>query len=577
MTLARAFRLTAITIVVAAIVDPVLPRASARPQPIAVVVIAPEQDLPRADREAERLRRALGDDHPVSVRHHDPERDASACPAEGGCVVISSGAAPSRWTDGADLIGALYVPVAAAPAIVRRTAAPERVSINGLGWLEVEIAARRPTTVAVAVRDEGVLVGRGADVALASAGEVQTVRVDWTPLAVGARRLQVNLETGAGDSSTPSADVGVEIVAERSPVVMYEPESTWLGTFVRRAVAADPRFRFDAVTRLAPGLSAGAPGGLTRAALDATGTVIVSAPDALTAAEVDLLDGFVSRRGGSLIVLPVARPTGPVTRILPPIVAEHLRAEPRRAGRLRASEFLTFDGAAPGVTVLAAVDEGPLVVAAARGRGRVVASGALDAWRFRGDEGDFERFVGGVVDAAVRAAGDTLEITLDPLAGPGARTPLTVEWRAIDDLPSDLTAGADVTCADGYRAPVRLWPGGRRGVFSGWVHVPHPTTCTVEARIDGPGGPARTRALRIAPGLQRPPGDPDALARAVAAHGGVLVEGDNLTPLLTRTRARRLAPTTTYDTRPMRSPWWILPLTACLGAEWWLRRRAGQR
>ncbi len=576
MSPARAFRLAAIAIVVVATIDPVWPRAGALPQPMAVVMIAPVSDPARASGVAEHVRSALSDDHAVSVHHHEPGRDASACPAEGGCIVISSGAVPSRWTAGAELIGAIYVPDTAPPAVVRRTTSPGRVSVNGLGWLEVEVGARRATTVAVEVRDAGVLVGREPDVALASAGEVRTVRVAWTPLAVGARRLQVNLATEPGSHAASPTDVGVEVIAERSPVVMYEPEMTWLGTFVRRVIDADPRFRLDARTRLAPGVAAGAPGGLTRAALAAAGVVIVTAPDALSASEVDLLDRFVSSRGGSLVVLPVRRPTGPVTRILPPIVAEHLRAEPRAAGPLRASEFLTFDGTAPGVTVLTSVDEGPLVVAAARGRGQIVASGALDAWRFRGDAG-FNRFFASVVEGAVRAAGETLEVALDPLAAPGARAALTVEWRAIDDLPSAITAGADVTCDDGYAAPVRLWPGGRRGVFTGSVQVPHPTTCTVEARIGEPGGLARARALLVAPALQHPMGDPQALARGVAAHGGVLVDGDDLSALAARTRARRSAPRTVHDTRPMRSPWWILPLTACLGAEWWLRRRAGQR
>jgi hypothetical protein len=28
---------------------------------------------------------------------------------------------------------------------------------------------------------------------------------------------------------------------------------------------------------------------------------------------------------------------------------------------------------------------------------------------------------------------------------------------------------------------------------------------------------------------------------------------------------------------PMHSPWWIVPFAACLGVEWWLRRRSGLR
>jgi hypothetical protein len=73
----------------------------------------------------------------------------------------------------------------------------------------------------IEVYDEEALVGF-AD----PAGQTEA-DVTWVPLAVGARALRVTAEDD-------EAHVGVVVDATPMPLLFYEPETTWLGTFVRR-------------------------------------------------------------------------------------------------------------------------------------------------------------------------------------------------------------------------------------------------------------------------------------------------------------------------------------------------------
>jgi hypothetical protein len=245
---------------------------------------------------------------------------------------------------------------------------------------------------------------------------------------------------------------------------------------------------------------------------------------------------------------------------------------------LRASELVTFDASAAGVTVLEAVEGRPVVLSSARGRGRMVISGALDAWRYRDGTGQFSRFFTALVAAAAEAAGQSLQVTLeDGVIGTGQRTSVKVEWRAIEEIPSAVVAAAELRCDNGSVAPVRLWPGARRGVFTGTVHAMLPGACTVEASIIQPSQLSASAALLVTEHRLRPLGNPSALDAAIAAHGGVIVDEGSEAAIVARVRERLPAQRELRDGRPMRSPWWILPFAVCLGGEWWLRRRSGRR
>jgi hypothetical protein len=64
----------------------------------------------------------------------------------------------------------------------------------------------------------------------------------------------------------------------------------------------------------------------------------------------------------------------------------------------------------------------------------------------------------------------------------------------------------------------------------------------------------------------------DAIA---AAHGVPLVTVTAEDELLRHIRAQEVDDLEQVTLRPMRSPFWLVPFVACLGGEWWLRRRSG--
>ena len=107
MMVERGLRVAAVAIAIAALTDPVVTRDAEATQALSIAVIEPA--TVEAVASAGRLRSALASDYTVSVRAHPREATASACPSEGGCIVISQGTMPNRLTAGADVIGAVRV------------------------------------------------------------------------------------------------------------------------------------------------------------------------------------------------------------------------------------------------------------------------------------------------------------------------------------------------------------------------------------------------------------------------------------------------------------------------------------
>jgi hypothetical protein len=95
----------------------------------------------------------------------------------------------------------------------------------------------------------------------------------------------------------------------------------------------------------------------------------------------------------------------------------------------------------------------------------------------------------------------------------------------------------------------------------------------VSVEVDGwtTGGRAVTR---VVPDAAMPPPAWRGLQAFVEARGGVLVTPDRLVQHL---RASVRPVDTRRARHPLRSAWWILPFAACLGGEWFLRRRRGAR
>ena len=394
------------------------------------------------------------------------------------------------------------------------------------------------------------------------------------PLAAGPRRLRVVARAPDADARADvEAETVVNVGASPVPIVLYEPEATWTGTFVRRALESDPRFQLAGRVQVTPALSVtrGKGDRLRQDALREAPVVIVTAAERLSAGEVELLDRFARVRGGSVVLLPETEVTGPVARLAPSVDRSEQEAEPQSVGALRARDILSFQPSA-GVTAIATSGDRAVIVMRPVGRGRIVVSGALDAWRYR-DDGAFNRFWTGLIAEAASAAGPTVSARLDrTLLEPGETTNVHVEWRSLDEIPSTVTAEASVECA-GDSQPIRLWPDGRRGSFVGSVEPSRPGTCAVTASVGDTTRPATTSFI-TATNVRRAIAGSDAFGRVIAAQGGTVVGPSGLESLAARARATLQSGRERQDTRPMHSPWWIVPFAACLGAEWLLSRRS---
>jgi hypothetical protein len=555
MIVRAALRAAAIAIAMLAYIDPVIMRDLPQRPPLTIVTLRSE-DVSHA----ERLQGRLSPNYDVTVQMADPASLAAGCPTSGGCVLVSRGEVPRRLTAGATVIGALRVgrtPEADSPTLddVR---VPHTVHRDGASSIHVTLT--RPVA-RVDVLDGDVLVGS------AEPGESLEVDVTWVPLAGGARALRVV----AGDDVE---DVGVVVETAPAPVFVYEPEPTWSGTFVRRAIEDDPRFAVVGRTRVAPPVTVtrGDGGPLSAAAVGNAAAVVVTAPHALSPADVQVLDRFVTRRGGSLLVIPDQRPAGAVLQLLPRVSGQRRDTQPRAVGPLRVREWLTFEPGA-GTAALAVVDGEPVVMSRAIGRGRVIVSGALDAWRFRDDESSFGAFWTGLVWEAAMAAGQPLHLRAEHvLVRPGEPIRVDAELQSFDEVPMPLSASGSMTCG-GQREAVRWWPGGRRGTFTSVARPQDSGHCELHLAV---GDNTATLALVVQQDVQRGGTHPDALETAVHAHGGVVADiGDGETALIDRASARLPAVEMSTPTSPMRAPYWLIVFAACLGSEWWLRRQAG--
>jgi hypothetical protein len=578
----HALRAAAVLIAIAGVADPAFTRKALMRAPLTVVVLTdvphPTQSESALWTTAQRVRAAAGIDE-VHLRAHAFEWEAAACPRAGVCVVVSDGRAPRRMTDGAVVAGA--VRVAAAPrheVVIARVETSGPASLYANGRLQVTLAARSaPETSTLRVLDGGAIVGEATHQWPADKrgqAAASSVDVEWVPIDRGLRHLRVAL---ASDHELSAArDIAVDVRDEPRPVLVYESAATWLGTFVRRAIEADPRTRVEGVTRLGPSTTVARGSGmrLTAESLARVGLVVIAAPDQLSQNDVDLLQRFVRDRGGSVILLPDRMLAGPVTTLVPRFTLEPATASPRPIGPLRASEVLTFEANTPGLTVLESLGDRPAIVSRAVGRGRVIVSGALDAWRSRDGEPSFAQFWSGLAIDALAAAGAPVEVQIDrPLLRPGQTSTVRVELRALD-TPTELLVEARARCGSTDR-PLRLWPEARRGSFAGTFEARESGVCTIAAEVSSAVEPATARVLisddaqvAFVPGTE--------LDGAVVAHGGVVVEAGEEHQLATRIRDGVPPVPGVRESRPMRSPWWIAIFASCLSVEWWLRRRSGR-
>jgi hypothetical protein len=384
----------------------------------------------------------------------------------------------------------------------------------------------------------------------------------------------------------------VAVDLRRSPfhVRFHDSRPSWATTFLRRALEADPRFEVAGTTFSSRAISVqtGNPMPLGDPDLDASEVVIVGGLDQLTFADAHALERFMRERGGAIVVVPDQRIDAGAARDLlgGTETAERLLEQPaslvvtRGGVPLQASELLVLRAGPGGETLarLPGADASPVIVTMPRGDGRLLFSGAMDAWRFRGtDDRAFDRFWQSTIAGLAMGVPPAVDVHVDPpLLRPGERGNVVVRVRA---------SGAAVSASiDGD--PIRLIPDPEAGVFRGRFtagNASDRSTITVNAAVPDPRG-AGSRSLgasrtlvvhrdvdRLAmPALPR-------LSMLADSHRGIDVTPARIAELERFVRANVVPPRTSQVRHPMRSAWWFFPFAACLSAEWWLRRRTGLR
>lgn len=573
----RILRALALAIAVAGFVDPAVPVQ--RPSPIDVQVRS--DGSPAAGLVRDRLAAEL----PPHVR-------LGSMPGSAAVVVIGDRIAPD------DL--ATQVPIS-----IVLPGGPPNVRVEAAGRPPVLVAGQS-VSLAATVRGAGV-AGRRTTAVLAQAGvELGRVDHDWTgdgPVEIdmpyvppAAGRHVVRIAAIPLDGETRVDDNAVDLVVQVEDralrILVHETRPTWAAGFVRRALESDPVFSVASTQRSSQGISTRAgdpPRRLAAGDLEPFDAVVVGAPEDLAARDVAALEAFASVRGGAVIVLPDRVPSGPYVSLLPRGFREVLLDRPVRlvapAGpSFRASELAVAREPGPAAVPLAALEDGtPIVAWWPMGEGRLVYSGALDGWRFRGlDDDGFARFWRQAIAGAALAAPGRVALSLEPaVAAPLATVRLTARVRK-----TELRTGADGSIAvpaigaeaigpDGRRRMIRMWPAPEPGTFEGEFTPSHPGRHTVRVHLEN--GAAVEQALPVAADASRHgTADLETLRLAAHATGGVVAHGTGLGPLIDHLRGLARG-RTTIPIHPMRSAWWILPFTLALCGEWAIRRARGLR
>ena len=227
------------------------------------------------------------------------------------------------------------------------------------------------------------------------------------------------------------------------------------------------------------------------ATLDAAAVAVIGGPDGLGAADVTLLERFVRERGGTLDSRARprdhrrggavgARPVDRASRGL--AVAGRPLARVRDAAARRGHRRVDV--------VVAAVKDQPVIVMSPSGNGRVVVSGAMDAWRYRdADGGAFDRFWRSLISESA-AAGAALRVDVaQSIAAPGRKVPFVVRSPPAWPPRRQHRERRRPRVAMRPAQALRLWPQAEPGVFAGMVSADDGGPCEVRVTVDG-GEPA---------------------------------------------------------------------------------------
>ena len=563
-------RWCAIAIAVAAVIDPAIPVPRAERPVLRVVADAPGEH----DAGAARLA-AAG----FTI---DPARRESAT------VLVTDRVPPD--------------PAPGATWIVDATPAAPNVRVSHAATSTLRLP-RQALDIAVVVHGEGV-AGRTTELVAEDHGiPVATARHEWSsdrerwdahlqylPPAPGADRLSVRASAVQGETSTADNAADVALPPARGPVrvLVVEAAVTWPALFVRRALEGQGTFSIAAVQRAAKTVTTragGPPPALTRGALAPYEVVLAGGPEQMPPSDLEVLRWFVEARGGVLLLVPDQQPGAGVRSLtgIDAFDARVVESPLRLSGGLVATEIAVPRGAPSSATVLSADPEGhPVVVSIRRGAGAVVVSGALDAWRNRGqDDEAFARFWRSAIASAALTVPAPLEVTADPaIAQPGQ--PVAVSARVRD---IDLSPGAERVAVDSVQAraidpdgktdeSIRLWPTAEPGVFRGDWRPQSPGRYDVSVSAGALRGDA---TIVVAADVASPAaGDSEDLALLARASGGRSFRAPQMLELTAALKSAYPATRGVRRVRLMRSAWWCVPFASLLCVEWALRRRRGE-
>lgn len=562
-------RAVAVVIAVAGVIDPVMTLSRPAPRRVVIAQLASSS----VDAVASAIRSGVpGID--LVIRPVDHGR--LPCAPTESCVMVADGSVAARVPADLGEVSLVRVSLPAGPNVVMQSAmAAATQSVAGAGVVQVTLSGVGAAGRRTEVRITDGAATLGSRVHEWTADGSVTVDVPWWPIGGGARALRVAALPFEGEASAVdnAIEIGVTVSTERARVLVFDARPSWASAFARRALEDDARFLVEHRVALAPSLAAATAGGrLDAPTLDAVSVVVVGGPDSLSASDATLLDRFVHERGGTLILVPDRAIGGAAAQLVRGRWTEHLAATPSKVGPLQASETLRLSGPSVVDVVLGATQGHPAIVLTPAGHGRVIVSGAMDAWRYRdADDGAFDRFWRSLALESATAGAALRAEMAEPIAAPGTRMRFVVRYhRMVETAGTTVTASA--ACGDDASQSVRLWPEAEPGVYSGTMPAGDAASCAIRVAVDG--GPVTEAGLAVTAGPTT--GVTAVLAnleRAAARTGGVVGDTNAVIASLAASPTAAL-PTPVH---PMRSPWWMSPFVACLGLEWWLRRRAGLR
>jgi len=590
--LRHALRLTAIVIAALAWIDPSY-AALDRPR-IALLNVA-------SGRVAADVRAGLSRRFAISS-HRDPSADA--------WVVVSDDQEAEVPEIPRGMALSLVTPrPPAADLVLESLDVPARIGLAARATVLARFGARglAGTTSTLRVRIGSVEMGRTTH-RWTQDPERFVARFDVLPPRAGPNQVVVDAVDGPSSSRRSRADALIVVEDRPLDVLVFEGRPSWASTFARRALDRDTRFVVTFVSRVSRGVATTAraartgastiptPTTLTATPLGAFHVVIVGAPETLSSTEVAALDAFV-RQGGVAILAPDRRPEGAYRSLLSRAeLDERLLADATTVAfseqpelRLTGTELAVLRTPPPGARLLAfpaGRTTGACVWSLAAGAGQLLFVGVLDAWRFQAQsEGRFDAWWQQVVEWVGRGVSDRLSVSIDrPLLPPGGHTRVRVAVRGgvglvgVEAAVSRFDGGP--SASDPSPSIVRLWPAPEADTDVGEINAPdregvYALTAALES---GGGSEARASApLIVGGGMRRARPDDDRWQAATTVRGGMVATVDDIDHLSRVLEAHRNHERPVERRSPMRSAWWLAPFAACLGAEWWLRRRAGLR